>query len=95
MCHLIFSIKIDFTGIACILASIARAETPTSLIYSSIVSKNNINLAFIFEVFNDLGIWHVTLEILSQAILFEAGIKHGVHEGRGLSNGHSPCSLWT
>ena len=55
-CHLIFDIKMDFTRKARFVAGGHMTETPGSITYSSVVSRDSIRLAFLIAGLNDLDI---------------------------------------
>ena len=46
-CHLIFDVKMEFSRKCWMVANGATTETPATLTYSSIVSRDSIRLAFI------------------------------------------------
>ena len=48
-CHLIFNVKMDFSRKCRMVANRATTETPASLTYSSVVSRDNARLAFIIK----------------------------------------------
>jgi hypothetical protein len=55
-CHLVFNIKMDFTQKAHFVAHWPRTEVPLSMTYSSMVAWDNVRLAFLIAVLNDLDI---------------------------------------
>ena len=55
-CHLIFDVKMDFTRKACFVADGSRMETPLSITYSSVVSRESVKLAFLIAALNELNI---------------------------------------
>ncbi|KAL7470555.1 hypothetical protein ACHAXS_010802 [Conticribra weissflogii] len=46
-CHLIFDIKMDFIPKAQFVANGATTETPTSLTYSSVISRDSVKIAVV------------------------------------------------
>jgi hypothetical protein len=55
-CHIIFDIKMDFTRKARFVAGGHMTETPNSLTYSSVVSRESVKLAFLIAALNGLDI---------------------------------------
>jgi hypothetical protein len=55
-CHMIFDIKMDFTRKARFVAGGHLTEAPTSITYSSVVSRDSVRLAFLIAGLNDLDI---------------------------------------
>jgi hypothetical protein len=55
-CHIIFDIKLDFTRKARFVAGGHSTSTPSSMTYSSIASRDSIQLAFLIAALNDLDI---------------------------------------
>ncbi len=55
-CHLIFDIKMDFTCKSHFVAGGHIMDPPSSLTYSSIVSRDSIRLAFLISALNDIDI---------------------------------------
>lgn len=57
-CHWVFDIKMDgnFTRKARLVAGGHTTETPSSLTYSSVVSRDSVRLAFLIAALNDLDI---------------------------------------
>ena len=58
-CHMIFDIKMDgeFTRKARLVAGGHTTETPTSITYSSVVSRESVRIAFLVAALNDLDIF--------------------------------------
>ena len=56
-CHLIFDVKMDFTRKARFVANGSMTDTPVSLCYSSVVSRDSVRLAFLVAALNDLDIF--------------------------------------
>jgi hypothetical protein len=55
-CHIIFDVKMDFTRKACFVAGGHMTETPNSLTYSSVVSRESVKIAFLIAALNGLDI---------------------------------------
>ncbi|KAI2500467.1 Reverse transcriptase (RNA-dependent DNA polymerase) [Fragilaria crotonensis] len=55
-CHIIFDIKMDFTRKARFVAGGHTTDTPGSLTYSSVVSRDSVRLAFLIAGLNDLDV---------------------------------------
>jgi Reverse transcriptase (RNA-dependent DNA polymerase) len=60
-CHMIFTIKMDFTHKACFVAGGHRTNPPTSLTYSSVVSRESVRIAFLLAVLNGLIIIQIDI----------------------------------
>ena len=55
-CHVIFDVKMDFTRKAKFVAGGHTTETPASITYSSVVSRDSVRLAFLIAGLNDLDV---------------------------------------
>ena len=55
-CHIIFDVKMDFTRKARFMAGGHMTETPLSLTYSSVVSRESVKIAFLIAALNDLDL---------------------------------------
>ena len=53
-CHMIFDVKMDFTRKARFVAGGHTTETPTSLTYSSVVSRDSVRLILLMAALNDV-----------------------------------------
>ncbi len=53
-CHVIFDVKMDFTRKARFVAGGHTTDTPGSITYSSVVSRDSVRLAFLIAGLNDL-----------------------------------------
>ncbi len=53
-CHIIFDVKMDFSWKACFVAGGHKTDLPSSLTYSSVVSRNSIRIAFLLATLSDL-----------------------------------------
>ena len=58
-CHIIFDIKMDgdFTRKARLVAGGHTTETPASITYSSVVSRESVRIAFLVAALNDLNVF--------------------------------------
>ena len=59
-CHMVFDIKADFTRKARFVANGATTETPASVTYSSVASRDSIRLMFMIAALNGLEYLLVT-----------------------------------
>jgi len=55
-CHIIFDVKMDFTRKARFVAGGHKTDPPTSLTYSSVVSRERVRIAFLLAALNRLDI---------------------------------------
>jgi hypothetical protein len=55
-CHMIFDVKMDLTRKARFVAGGHLTQTPASITYSSVVSRDSVRLAFLIAALNDLEI---------------------------------------
>jgi hypothetical protein len=55
-CHIIFDVKMDFTQKAHLVAGGHMPDPPSSLTYSSVVSRESVRIAFTIAALNDLDI---------------------------------------
>ena len=89
-CHVIFDVKMDFTRKARFVAGGHMTETPESLTYSSVVSRDSIRIAFLIAGLNDLDVLagDVTNAYLNapcrEKIWFEGKIETGNDCGKVL-----------
>jgi Reverse transcriptase (RNA-dependent DNA polymerase) len=60
-CHMIFDVKIDLTRKARFVAGGHTTETPASITYSSVVSRDSIRIAFLLAALNGLQILSVDI----------------------------------
>ena len=54
--HLIFDVKMDFTRKARLVTRGHVTDPPTSMTYSSVVSRESVRIAFLIAALNDLDI---------------------------------------
>lgn len=89
-CHVIFDVKMDFTRKARFVAGGHTTDTPGSITYSSVVSRDSVRLAFLIAGLNDLDVLagDVTNAYLNakcrEKIWFEGGVETGVDHGKVL-----------
>jgi hypothetical protein len=55
-CHLIFDVKMDFTRKARYVAGGHMTDPPSTLTYSSVVSRDSVRIGFLLAVLNDLDL---------------------------------------
>jgi hypothetical protein len=55
-CHLIFDVKMDFTRKARYIAGGHMTDPPTSMTYSSMVSRDSVRIAFLIAALNDIDV---------------------------------------
>ena len=55
-CHLIFYVKMDFTWKAWFVAGGHTTEAPSSITYSSVVSRDSVRLAFTIAALNSVDV---------------------------------------
>ena len=89
-CHIIFDVKMDFTRKARFVAGGHMTETPGSITYSSVVSRDSVRLAFLIAGLNGLDVLagDVTLAYLNapcrEKIWFEGQVENGDERGKVL-----------
>jgi hypothetical protein len=89
-CHVIFDVKMDFTRKARFVAGGHMTETPESMTYSSVVSRDSIRIAFLIAGLNDLDVLagDVTNAYLNapcrEKIWFEGKLETGSDSGKVL-----------
>ena len=87
-CHVIFDMKMDFTRKARFVAGGHTTDTPSSITYSSVVSRDRVRLAFLIAGLNDLNVLagDVTNAYLSakcrEKIWFEGVLDTGEDRGK-------------
>jgi Reverse transcriptase (RNA-dependent DNA polymerase) len=87
-CHIVFDIKMDFTRKARFVAGGHTTEAPSSLTYSSVVSRDSVRIAFLVAALNDLDIMSCDLENAylnapcREKIWFEGGLECGEDKGK-------------
>jgi hypothetical protein len=106
-CHMIFDVKMDLTRKARFVAGGHLSETPTSITYLTVVSRDSVQLAFVIAALNNLEItaWDVGNAFLNapcrENVWFVAGPEFGSRQGmvvyvvRALYDGvKSSGALW-
>jgi hypothetical protein len=89
-CHIVFDIKMDFTRKARFVAGGHMTDTPAAMTYSSVVSRESVQLGFLIAALNGLDIMSCDLENAylnakcKEKIWFEGGIKCGANQGKVL-----------
>ena len=89
-CHVIFDVKMDFTRKARFVAGGHTTDTPASITYSSVVSRDSVRMAFLVAGLNDLDVLagDVTNASLNapcrEKIWFEGGVETGEDRGKVL-----------
>ena len=87
-CHIVFDIKMDFTQKARFVAGGHTTEAPTSMTYSSVVSRDSMWIAFLIAALNDLDIMSMDLENAfiqapcREKIWFKGGLECGEDKGK-------------
>jgi hypothetical protein len=87
-CHMVFDVKMDLTRKARFVAGGHTTETPTSLTYSSVVSRDSVRIAFLTAALNDVDV--MTCDIgnaylnapCREKIWFVAGPEFGSRQGQ-------------
>ena len=86
--HIIFDIKMDFTRKARFVAGGHTTDTPSSLTYSSVVSRDSVRIAFMYAGLNDLEVSSCDIgnaylnAPCRELIWFEAGKECGEDAGK-------------
>ena len=87
-CHIIFDVKMDFTRKARFVAGGHMTETPSSLTYSSVVSRDSVKIAFLIAALNNIDIMSCDIgnaylnAPCRERIWFEAGSECGELKGK-------------
>ena len=55
-CHMVFDVKMDFTWKARFVAGGHVTDPPSTLTYSSVVSRESVRIAFLIAALNDLQV---------------------------------------
>jgi hypothetical protein len=89
-CHIIFDIKMDFSRKARFVAGGHTTEAPSSITYSSVVSRDSVRLGFMIAALNGLDVMACDLENAylnapcKEKIWFVGGIECGEDQGKVL-----------
>jgi hypothetical protein len=88
-CHMVFDVKMDLTHKARSVAGGGHmTETPASLTYSSVVSRDSVRIAFLIAALNDLDIMSFDIgnaylnAPCQEKIWFVAGPEFGSRQGQ-------------
>lgn len=87
-CHLIFDVKMDFTRKARFVVGGHTMKAPSSITYSSVVSRDSVQLAFLIASLHNVDILSCNLENAylnakcREKIWFEGGIECGNDAGK-------------
>jgi hypothetical protein len=68
-CHMIFDIKMDLTRKARLMTGGHQTEEPKEMIFSSVVSRDSVRIAFLYMALNDLN--HVMACDIQNAYLYD------------------------
>jgi hypothetical protein len=88
-CHIIFDVKMDFTQKARFVAGGNKTDPPSTLTYSSVVSRDSVRIAFLIAALNgldilaaDIGNAYINADAREQ-VYFIAGDEFGQsHKGQ-------------
>ena len=90
-CHVIFDVKMDFTRKARVVAGGHTTDTPASITYSSVVSRDSVRLAFLIAGLNDLDVLagdvtnaYLNAPCRENKICLEGGVETGHDRGKVL-----------
>lgn len=87
-CHMIFDVKMDFSRKARFVAGGHLTEAPSSITYSSVVSRDSVRLAFLIAELNDLDIMACDVgnaylnAPCREKVWFKGGIDTGEDRGK-------------
>ena len=89
-CHVIFDVKMDFIRKARFVAGGRMTDTPGSITYSSVVSRDSVRLAFLIAGLNNLNV--LAGDVLNaylnascrEKIWFKGGVETGEDRGKVL-----------
>ena len=56
-CHMIFNVKMDLTRKAWFVAGGHKTDTPTSMTYSSVVSRDSVRITFTYTALMGMDVW--------------------------------------
>jgi hypothetical protein len=89
-CHMIFDVKMDFTRKARFVAGGHMTDTPSSITYSSVVSRDSVRLAFLIAELNGLDVMACDIgnaylnAPCREKVWFKGGIETGEDKGKVL-----------
>lgn len=87
-CHLVFEVKFDLRRKARYVAGGHLTSTPSSMTYSSVVSRESVRIGFLVAALNDLDIWAADIQNAylnaptKERVWFTAGEEWGEHAGK-------------
>jgi hypothetical protein len=87
-CHMVFDVKMDLTRKARFVAGGHTTETPSSLTYSSVVSRDSVRIAFLLAALNDVDVFSCDISNAylnapcREKIWFVAGPEFGSRQGQ-------------
>ena len=82
---MIFDVKMDFTRKARFVADGSKTQTPVTVCYSSVVSRESVRLAFLMAAFHDINVFSCDISNAylnapcREIIWFVAGPECGSH----------------
>jgi hypothetical protein len=86
--HIVFDIKMDFTRKARFCAGGHTTDTPAAMMYSSVVSRDNVQIGFMLAALNGLDVMACDLENAYldapcvEKIWLEGGLECGSDKGK-------------
>jgi len=89
-CHIVFDVKMNFERKARFCAGGHMTETPASITYSSVVSRDSIRIGFMLAALNGIDVLACDLENaylnapVRERIWFEGGVECGDQKGKVL-----------
>ena len=98
-CHMVFDVKMDFTRKARFVAGGHMTEAPSTITYSSVVTRDSVRIAFLAAALNDLDILACDISNAylnapcRERVWFEGGIETGVDRGKVLIIGRALYGL--
>ena len=89
-CHMIFDVKMDFTRKARFVAGGHMTDAPSSITYSSVVSRDSVRLAFLIAELNGLNVMACDIgnaylnAPCREKVWFQGGVETGEDRGKVL-----------
>jgi hypothetical protein len=86
-CHMVFDVKMGLTRKARFVAGGHTTETPSSLTYSSVVSRDSVQIAFLLAALNNVDVFSCDISNAylnapcREKIWFVAGPEFGLRQG--------------
>ena len=87
-CHMVFDIKMDLTRKARLVAGGHLTDVPKESVYSSVVSRDSVRLAFMIAALNDLDIMSADIQNAyleaptTEKVWTECGLEFGTDAGK-------------